>query len=254
MAHLVLELTEFQSAGWVLEQRCIRHGPQADSTKQFRKGHDGAQPRALQRAWSSRHPSCGQGKVQGRAPDGSWRPWWVLGDSDHNSTGHKIDKELRHEHSHVSISGDAVRKFLLRNSLRGDLALRYEYMQSFKPLFPAPTRGRPKLLHRGGAGQPGVDPVSRPGMIPWLGLLCQSVGCRGECCGRSPKGEPVSLCWRKQYPNAGFQYEKNQECAAVWKHSRPESPGRSGCLRRPKSALVSLQKTAGGGRLGVQTE
>lgn len=103
-----------------------------------------------------------------------------------------------------------MRKFLLRNSLRGDLALRYEYMQSFKPLFPAPTRGRPKLLHRGGAGQPGVDPVSRPGMIPWLGLLCQSVGCWGERCGRSPKGEPVSLCWRKQYPMPDFSMRRTR--------------------------------------------
>lgn len=162
-------------------------------------------------------------RFKGRAPEGSWRPWWVLGDSDHNSTGHKIDQELRREHPDVNISGDAVSKFLLRNSLRGDLALRYEYMQSFKPLFPAPHQGSSKAASQ----EWGWPARCRPHVRAWDDTLAGSFmpvsRLQGECCGRSPKGEPVSLCWGKQYPNAGFQYEKNQEHAIVWKHSRPVS-------------------------------
>ena len=180
----------------------------------------------------------------------------VLGNSDHNSTGHKIDKELRNEHSrhrHFRRCNEQIspQKF----PPRGPCPILWTTCSHSSPCSLPSTMGHPKLLHRNRAGQPGVDPMSGPGMVPWLGLLCQSVCCQGECCGRSSKGEPVSLCWGQQYPNAWFQCEKNQECTVVRKHSRPVSHlGRSGCLRRSGSALVSLQRTAGGGCLGVQTE
>lgn len=97
-------------------------------------------------------------------------------------------------------------------------------LQSFKPLFPALHQGSSRA-----ASQEQSWPARcRRHVWAWddtlARSLCQSVGCQGECWGRSPKGEPVSLCWGKQYPDARFQYEKSQERAVLWKHSGPVSP------------------------------
>ena len=121
------------------------------------------------------------------APDGSWGPWWVLGDSDHYTIGDKIDKDLRRKHSghkHFGRCNGQIspQKFPL-GWVGGTLPNFMSHMQSFKPLYPAlhqvsskaaswgqgwPARCRPRVQARGGVQAGSSMPVSTlPGRGLW---------------------------------------------------------------------------------------